>query len=254
MFGDVFFATFVTVMLEKTRGIVLHTLRYGESSLVVDIFTEQRGTVSFLVRMPRSRKSPIRTVLLRPLTILEIDFDFRPSKSLQHIKDMRVCVPYTSIPYVPIKETIALFLSEFLYYVLRHESANPSLFDYLATALEWFDQVEDGYANFHLALLIHISRFLGFWPYSEDWYPGALFDLVEGHYVSTPPVHGAYLPAEESRMLGKYLRMDYTNMRRFHLNRALRRYVLDVLTRFYRLHVAEFPEVKSLAVLREMFD
>ena len=97
-------------MLERTRGIVLHMLRYDDDHIIADIFTESRGSVSFLVRMPRSHRSKVRSVLLRPLNILELDFDYRPQHGLQRIREMRVAMPYVSLPYHPVKCALALFL------------------------------------------------------------------------------------------------------------------------------------------------
>lgn len=243
---------FVGVMMEKTRGLVLHSIRYGESSMIVHIFTQSRGTVSFVVRVPRSRKSALRAVLLRPLTLLEFDYDHRSGRQLQQLSDVRLALPYQSIPYEPMKSAMALYLSEFLYYALRNEGENPPLFDYLCHALEWFDQADEGYTNFHMALLIHITRFLGIWPSTDGYHEGGLFDIQEGRFVASVPRSNIFLSAQESAMIDIYLRMDYRNMKRFHLNRHLRQRVLDLITAYYQAHVPGFPEVKSLAILREV--
>lgn len=64
-------------MQEKTQGVVLRTLKYNDNSLIVDIYTATRGTVSFMVKLPKSRKATLKGVFFRPLSILEIDFDYR---------------------------------------------------------------------------------------------------------------------------------------------------------------------------------
>lgn len=239
-------------MLEKTRGIVLHSLRYGDDSLIVDILTESHGTVPFLVKVPRSKKASVKIQLLRPLTVLSLDMDFRQQKSLQRISDMHVEVPFVSIPYEPMKEMVALFLGEVLYYALRKEDRNEQLFDFLLYSLSWFDAVDENYANFHLALLMKLTRYLGFWPNCEGRGKMDFFDLQEGSFCTFRPVHGQCLNAEEAEWVPRFLRMNYVTMRRFKLNRSQRSYVLDVLCRYYRLHIPEFPEVKSLDILKEV--
>ena len=113
-------------MVETTQGIVLHYNRYNDDSAIVDIFTLSRGSVSFLVRDRRQqRKKSIHTTLLRPLNVVEVMFDYRATASLQRIQEVHIAHCYTSLPYDPIKETVALFLSEFLHNVLRSEVKNP---------------------------------------------------------------------------------------------------------------------------------
>lgn len=243
-------------MLERTCGIVLHMLRYDDNQIIVDIFTESRGNVSFLVRMPRSRHSKVHSVLLRPLAILELDFDYRPQHGLQRIREMRVAMPFVSLPYHPVKCALALFLAEFLHYSLRNEGGNPSLFHYLTYGLRWLDEASEGLANFHLVFLMRMSRFMGFWPNVDEavGVPSGtcVFDMREGVLSRSVPMHDDYLRRDEARLVPLFLRMDYGTMHRLAMNRSQRNRVLDVIIEYYRLHVPEIPDMKSVAVLRDM--
>ncbi len=240
-------------MLGRTIGIVLHQLKYNDESIIVDIYTLQHGHLGFLTRMPKQKRSNVKTLLLRPLNILEIDFDFRPNQSLQRIRDMRLHVSYESLPYDYIKGAISLFLSEFLFHALKHETENPSLFHYLSSSLQWFDRSEKGLVNFHLVFLIRLIRFLGFWPNVPDNSQGMLFDMRDGTMVGVPPVHGQYLKEDESAFLPLLLRMDYATMHLFKFSRLQRVRILEVLIDYYRMHIPEFPELKSLDVLRTVY-
>lgn len=241
-------------MLERTRGVVLHQLKYGDDSLVVDIFTQEHGALSFMVRVPKQRKSPLRTVLLRPLNILELDFDYRSTQGLQRVKDMRLALPYASLPYDPVKETLALYLSEFLYHALKHEGRNEALFDYLCAGLEWLDGADSGVANFHLVFLIRLTRFLGFWPDVPRHTDGLVFDMKDAVLTDVAPLHGLYLDARETAFLPYLLRASFASMHRLVLNRQQRSRILEVVELYYKIHVAEFPDLKSLDVLREIFE
>ena len=240
-------------MLERTIGIVLHQLRFNDESVIVNIYTQQHGNLGFLVKMPKQKRSNVKTSLLRPLNILELDFDFRSNQNLQRIRDMKLHISYESLPYDYIKGTVSLFLSEFLFYALKHEMENQSLFHYLYNSLQWFDRSEKGVANFHLVFLIRLTRFLGFWPNVLDYLQGMVFDMRESAMVSVIPSHGQYLEADESSFLPFLLRMNYPTMHLFRFNRQQRARVLDVLIDYYRLHIPEFPEMKSLDVLRTVF-
>lgn len=242
-------------MLETTNGIVLHYNRFGDDKAIVDIFTLSRGSVSFLVRDRRRQglnKSSLHTTLLRPLNIVELMFDYRPSASLQKLQELHIAHCYSSLPYDPIKETIALFLSEFLHGILRSEVKNPGLYHYLLYSLQWFDATSEGMANFHIALLTRLTYYLGFWPNIDKKNMLPFFDLKDSIATEYKPTHGFFLEGEEAAMLPKLLRMNVRNMHRFLLNRVQRGRILDVLTLYYKLHVPEFRDLRSLDVLREV--
>ena len=57
--------------------------------------------VSFMVKLPKSRKAAVKGVFFRPLSILELDFDYRQKAALQRIRDVRFAYAYQSLPYDP---------------------------------------------------------------------------------------------------------------------------------------------------------
>ena len=240
-------------MLETTQGIVLHYNRYNDDSAIVDIFTLSHGSIPFLVRDRRQqRKSGLHTTLLRPLNIVELVFDLRPSASLQKIQELHIAHCYTSLPYHPIKETVALFLSEFLHGALRNEVRNPDLYHYLIYSLQWLDAAHEGLANFHVAFLIRLTHYLGFWPNIKGRETLPFFDLRDGVGTEEIPSHGLFLKEEEAAALPLLLRINLRNMHTFRLTRQQRGRILDALTLYYQLHVPEFRDLRSLGVLREI--
>ena len=146
-------------MLQKTLGIVLHTLKYKDTSLIADIYTEVAGRASFMVSIPRSRKAAVKPVLFQPLAL-----DFRPNATIYKVKEAKSLYPFATLPYDPYKSAIALFLSEFLYRAVREEAENRPLFAYLYHSVIWLDECREGFANFHLVFLMRLSRFLGCIP------------------------------------------------------------------------------------------
>jgi DNA repair protein RecO (recombination protein O) len=240
-------------MLETTSGIVLHYNRYNDDSAIVDIFTESRGSLSFLVRDRRGqRKKSLHTTLLRPLNIVELMFDYRSSASLQRLQELHIAHCYTSLPYDPIKETVALFLSEFLHNALRNEVKNDELYHYILYSLQWYDATSDGLANFHIAFLVCLTHYLGFRPNINTKEPLPYFDLRDSIATDTEPSHNFFIKGEEAARLPLFLRMNLRNMHCYKLNRLQRGRILDILTTYYKLHVPEFRDLRSLAVLREV--
>lgn len=132
-------------MLQKTKGIVLHTLKYNDSSIIVDMYTELSGRASFLVAVPRSRKAAVKSVLFQPLSFIEFEADYRPNSTLYRVKEAKSFYPFSSIPYDPYKSSMALFLSEFLYRAIREEAENRPLFAYLQHSIIGWTSANRGF-------------------------------------------------------------------------------------------------------------
>lgn len=240
-------------MLSKSQAIVLHSLKYGETRLIVDMFTRTHGRLSFIVSIPKSPKSRIRKQLFQPLTMLEIEADVRPRQSLQKLADARLAHPFFSIPFEPDKLSISLFVAEFLYYGLRGEQQNEPLFDYVTNSVQWLDGQSGRYANFHLVFLMRMSRFLGFYPNLDDYTPGDYFDLRESAFCALPPVHRDFLEPAEAEKIQLMMRMDYPTMHLYRMTHHERTRLLEVALTYYRLHLPDFPELRSLQVLQELY-
>jgi DNA repair protein RecO (recombination protein O) len=232
---------------------VLHSLKYGETRLIVDMFTRSQGRQSFIVSIPKSVKGKIKKQLFQPLTLLEIESDLRPKLQLQKLSDVRLASPFSSIPFDPNKLSISLFIAEFLYYALRSEQHNEPLFDYIVNSIQWLDAQTDRFANFHLVFLMRLSRFLGFYPNLDHYQTGDYFDLRESVFLSTPPVHRDFLHPQEAEKIQLMMRMDFPTMHLFRMSHQERNRLLEVSLIYYRLHLPDFPELKSVSVLQELY-
>ena len=244
------------LMLVKTEAIVLHSLKYGETRLIVDLYTREAGRLSCVVSIPKTQKARLKKQYFQPMTLLEVEVDLRQRLQLQKLKDARLLSAYASIPFSPEKLALSLFIAEFLYHALRSEQQDASLFAYLVDAMQWLDIAEKGYANFHLTFLMRMSRFLGFYPnleVREITETEMFFDLREGRFCTSAPVHRDFLQPDDARRIHALMRMDFPTMHLYRLNRQDRNRIVDVLLHYYRLHIPQFPELKSLAVLQELW-
>lgn len=266
-------------MQETLRGIVLRTVKYGDNSLIVDLFTESRGRQSFMASTSRAKRSVRSVSFWQPLSMVEFSAELKPNAGkLPRPADVRTYYNYIDLPFSPIKSTLALFLAEFLSAALREEKENQPLYRYIESSLQWLDMVESSaaIANFHLAFLMHLSRFIGIYPnleINDNLNPNAnfksqpsarrsqtsnlksqpYFDLLAGTYCDRQPSHAHFLRNAEARVLPTLFRMDYPNLHLFRLSRKDRVRILQVLNEYYRLHVPNFPELKSLEVLQELY-
>ena len=273
-------------MKVKTEAIVLHSFKYGESKMIVDTFTRTHGRLSFAVPLPRSAHSKLKKQYFQPLTLLNIDADIQQQSQLQKISEASIAAPLPSLLSDPSKLAIALFICEFLYHALRDEQQNEPLFEYVCTSIQWLDQRESDFANFHLVFLMHLSRFLGFYPNLDSsryevrgtryedrldrGYEGAkvrgyedrldrrgedslYFDLRAAEFCSLTPTHRDFLMPQEAGRIRLLMRMDYATMHLFRMGRADRNRILEIIIHYYRLHIPQFPELRSLPVLQELF-
>ena len=242
------------VMLTKTTAIVLHNIKYGDSKMIVDMFTRAHGRMSFVVSIPKSSKSKLRKQFFQPLSMLSLEYDYRPKVQLQKIRNVALVHPYSSLPFDIDKLTVGMFISEFLYHSLYGEQANEPMFDYIYDSLQWFDGSPSPTANFHLVFMMRLSLFLGFYPNLDDYASGCVFDLRSGSFSSVAPLHSDYLLPDEASQMSLMMRMNYSTMHLFKFTRAQRNRLLDVIVQYYRLHIPGFPEMKSLDVLRNIYD
>ncbi|GET30522.1 DNA repair protein RecO [Prolixibacter sp. SD074] len=240
-------------MQQKTRAIVLHYLRYGETSMIVTLYTEAFGRMSFMMQGIHGKKSRSKANLLQPLFLLDMEVSYKPGRELQRVKEMRNTLPYTTIPFEIGKSTQAMFLAEILYKVLREEEPRPELFEFLFHSVQYLDLATEGTANFHLVFLLQLARYLGFGP--RDNYSGEkpYFDLRNGVFVTMPPPHPDYLMKEESRIFAKLIHVNFDSLATLKLDHKLRDRYLEALLNYFSLHLETTIHIKSLSILRELF-
>jgi DNA repair protein RecO (recombination protein O) len=240
-------------MMTKTKGLVLRSVKYGEGALIVDMLTEKVGRVSFLVRLSKSQKGKMRKQYFMPLTLVDMDFDYRVKASLQRLRDIHIWLPLSSLALHPYKLSIGLFLAEFLCHATRDEHDNEALFQFVTFSMQWLDGVERDFSNFHLVFMMRLSRFIGFFPNVEQANEGGYFDLINGCFTDRIPDHAHFLIPEEAGKISLLLRLNYKTMHLCAMSRVERNRCTEVILEYYRLHVPGFPQLKSLDVLKTLF-
>ena len=192
--------------------------------------------------------------LLQPLSVLELEVEHQHNRDIQRIKEAKPGFVFTQLYFHPVKNTIALFLAEVLYRIIQEKEANHALFDFLYRSIKWLDIADAGAANFHLTFLLQLSAYLGIRPANKSFIPGSYFDLVNGIFLNTPPNHCNYLDKNDSIIFDRLLRMNFENMALYTFTRQERTTIIRHILEYYRLHLSDFPEIKSLAVMQSLFD
>lgn len=240
-------------MLVKTRGVVLRVTKYGDSQQIVDMITYSHGRLSFILSLSRSSRSKVKRQYMQPLSILDLEFDYRPKVQLLRLKEASIAIPFTSIPFSSSKLCISVFLAEFICFSTRNEVENKRLFQFLVYSILWLDKAEKEYANFHIVFMLQLCLFLGFAP-NLDKNDGKYFDMEGGNFVSYVPTHSQFLNERDSDIMRILVRLKYDTMHVFRMSRKERNNCVSYIIRYYKLHLPNFPELKSLAVLEDLFD
>ncbi len=238
--------------LQKTKGIVLHHIKYGETSIIATIYTEEFGRQAYIVKGARSKKTKLKANMFQPFFHLDMEVYHKPGRDLQSIKEAKNYLPIFNIYNSIKKSTVCLFLSEVLYKSLREEEKNKELFSFISNSIRYLDGAEGFPLNYHLVFMLHLSRFLGFYPNGNYSDQNAIFDLKEGHFVQSIPDHKHYMSKHESFCFWELLNAEYDSDITFP-SIKLRPLLLDEILDFYRLHHDRIGEIKSLEVLREVF-
>jgi len=239
-------------MLHKTRGIVLKTTLYSESSVVVQIFTDKFGIQSYMINGVKKPRAKIRMNMLQPLHLVDMVVYHKANSSIQRISELRNSPVFRSIPYDIIKSTIVMFLNEVLYKSIRQQNADENIFDYIFSAISWFDESPQANPNFHLAFLLKLSRFLGFAPSTETKSDYSYFDLQEGEFKSLTPIHPYFIHKTDAGLFIELFITPFEKLNEIKIDNTTRRLILDKILVYYTLHTASFGEIKSHQVLEEV--
>ncbi len=240
-------------MIQKTRAIVLNSLKYSDSSLIVKMYTEKLGVISVMVRYGKSKKSRLKANIFQSLFLLMLDIDYKQNKNIQHCKEIALDLIIDEIPYDTVKSSIAMFLSEILSRLLQEEEANADLFAFLHNSIQFLDKLQTGTANFHLIFLYKLSKYLGIYPidnYSDNL---CCFDLSKGCYSEYKYDSKMLVNKNISKYLHIIANCDFADLESIKISGKQRSKVLDVLILYYKYHFPDITSIKSLDILKQIF-
>jgi DNA repair protein RecO (recombination protein O) len=241
------------MQLASTKGIVLHQIKYGDTSLICQIYTENFGRKSFLFKGIRSRNSKIHPNILQALYIVNLEAYFKEGKDISLVKEASACTLFSHFPYDINKSAQAMFMAELLNKCLREEEANKVLYSFIRNSIEYFDLVERGSSNFHILFLVKLSKHLGFYPSSKIYPEDMVFDMKEGIYKDHFPGHQDFIDPANSDLLDEILNNNYDQLSGLELNQRKRNELLDFILKFYSIHIEGITRLKSYKILRELF-
>lgn len=240
-------------MLVSGEGIVLHTLKYGDNSLIANIYTKDWGRQAYMVNVSRSRKSGNKQGMLQPLFLVEFVAYQKESREVQRIKEIKNQPVFQSIPFDVIKSSQVIFMAELLYKVLREQESSPETFSFIRNSLLYYDLTEPPAANFHLWFMYRFTEFAGIMPELARAGFEAWFDMRKGAVVPFEPSHPFFMNKETTTALINLAEVKINDIMQFHLPARLRFALASKLVEYYQLHFDHLGDIKSLKVLHELF-
>lgn len=238
-------------MLITTEGIILHIIRYGESSIIANLYTKDFGRMAYILNSPRNRKTTKRYGF-QPMFLVTLVAYHKDSRDIQRVKEIRNYPVYQNIPFDIFKSTQALFISEILLKTLREQESAPELFSFIKNSFLFFDLGESPAANFHIYFLFRLTEYLGFLPDLRISGQKGWFDMRQGMVVPHEPLH-PFVNQEGTEILSVLSNLKINELNELKISRNMRIYLTNKLVEYFRLHFENMGEVKSLKVLHEVF-
>ncbi|WP_297336626.1 DNA repair protein RecO [Algoriphagus sp.] len=227
-------------MLKKTEGLVINSIRYKESSVIVKIFTREIGLKSYVVNGVRTQGAKSKSALFQPMTLLDLVVYDRENQGLHRISEVKLSQPFRHIPFDFERTGLALFMSEVINRSIYENYQNEDLFDFLKNSLFYLDQSANSNRHFPLVFLIEQAKFLGFGPDDPQEY------IDESKRL-------AFSPEEFSTAfdyLGQLMNDSFDCQYKPGLQ--IRRKLLDYLLEFYNEQLGSNQAWKSMAILRQL--
>ncbi len=245
-------------MTHKTKGIVLRTIKYGETSIITSVYTELFGVQSYIVKGVRqiSKKKHASAIFFQPAAILDLVVYHNHLRNLNFIKEYNWGFLYQHVLFDVVKNTVALYVVEMLQHSLKQPEANPELFYMVSDTLKQLDQGSPALtANIPLYFSLHLAAELGFKMHGVYNQQTPYLDLQEGAFVAAKPFHPYFIEGSLSAATFQLLQINfYNDLEDLHFSRQARQELIKAYQNYIALHVHDFGELKTLPVLQEVFN
>lgn len=239
-------------MYQHLDCICLRIVKVSDKRDLMSAWTRQCGRLSFGIPAGASRQARMRRALLSPLATFEAECELRPDRDIHSLRDIRPGKSSLAILSSPAKNLTAIFLSEFLDLLLRRNEPDSALSDFLFSAVYTLatDTANNLGGTFHLIFLYRLTHYIGIGPDNYAYTEGAVFDLREGIFRNSPPLHPDFLSGDLCQLFASLATADFDNPP--HTTRQQRADLLDALLKYYSIHLMSFSSLKSLDILRDM--
>ena len=240
-------------MQEKLEGIVINVIKYNDKHNIAHIYTDKLGMLAFLVRQGTTHASRMRNAMFMPLSLIGFEARLQPGRELGTLHDVRRTAVLMSIYSDPMKNAVAMFVSELLSHTIQEQEQNMVLYSYIKSCILRLEESRASIANFHICFLYQLGQFIGIQPDIDSYHEGYWFNMSEGVYTQHPHAGAKMLPPSQAQVLPLLSRMTFDNMHHFKFNRDQRNEMLESILTYYRIHHSTLGTLRSPEVLKQLF-
>lgn len=240
-------------MQEKLEGIVINVIKYNDKHNIAHIYTDKLGMLAFLVRQGTTHASRMRNAMFMPLSLIGFEARLQPGRELGTLHDVRRTAVLMSIYSDPMKNAVAMFVSELLSHTIQEQEQNMVLYSYIKSCILRLEESRASIANFHICFLYQLGQFIGIQPDIDSYHEGYWFNMSEGVYTQHPHAGAKMLPPSQAQVLPLLSRMTFDNMNHFKFTREQRNEMLEIILGYYRLHHSTLGTLRSPEVLKQLF-
>lgn len=239
-------------MLETRRGIILQRKKFGENGFICNVFTKEDGRQDYIFNGLHPKKKKNISFYLHPLQLMDFEIYFKEGKKLKNVRNANPYIVHREIPYNIFKSSISTFLAEIISNVVYEESPNQELYEYIENSIIYLDNTDKSVPNFHLFFLIHLTKFMGFFPNNNHSEENIYLNLSSGNFTNTKGKNttGPNTAKALSRLMNTKLE-DLSNIK---FDREARNIILDTIIHYYNIHMEKIINIKSLEIIREIFE
>jgi DNA repair protein RecO (recombination protein O) len=237
-------------MLQTTKGIVLHNIKYADKRIISKIYTEDFGLISANINVGNSPKSKIKAGVVQPLTQVEIILSLKENKDIQQVQEVKCLFVYTDLQTNFSKVCIAQFLNEILYKCLKEQLPQEDLFQLICNSYQWLDKTDHDYIDTHIYFLFELTKHLGFYPTNNKSNQEPYFDTLEGRFSSSTKSFPLGFDKWQSQLFSDLFSHSITHQKK--ITRTERLALLDCLLAYYKIQLPNLMEIKSYQVLQEI--
>ncbi len=239
-------------MLVKTEAILLHHVRYSDNSLIAQFYSREYGRLSVMVKGISSKKRSSKFSYFQPLNIFNLELYRYEKREISNLKELSLSFIPKNISGDIHRSSIALFISELLYSVIREEDVNRRLYDFIELSVMTLDEMTSGISNFHLWFLVAFTAYTGIGP-SPTSLSECYFDIVSGQFTQSVPPTADYLEPHDAAILNQLLQMPAIRLGEMRLTGEERADLLERILKYYTFHLPGIRQMRSLQVLKEIF-
>lgn len=236
--------------MELTKAVVLKTLNYTDTRKIIQVYSEERGYLSLISPSVvfKRKSNPVQT--MQPV---EIEYFWNDKGNLHTVRSISPLVNLPELYFDIYKMNIILLWGEILNLILKNEGKNEDLFTFLTRSVEYLNSTRSDTGNFNLFFLYRLAGLIGFRINAASWQENYVFNIADGSFypdtAGTPYISGP----NTAKMIHRLCTCEVEELREIPLNRQSRNILLDVILLFYSTHLNIDFNIKSIRIIREVF-